>query len=56
METTGTFKYQKTNLKKENYDPAQAKEPLFVWLPGTDSYQPLTPEVWQNIQKGAYRF
>ncbi len=57
METTGTFKYQKNNLKKEGFDPHQShKEPLFVWLPGTDHYQPLTPEIWENIGNGAYRF
>lgn len=56
METTGTFKYQKNNLKKENYDPVLAKEPLYVWLPNTDSYQPLTAEIWQKIQDKAYRF
>lgn len=57
METTGTFKYQKNNLKKEGFDPHQShKEPLFVWLPGTNSYQPLTPEIWENIGNGAYRF
>lgn len=57
METTGTFKYQKNNLKKEAFDINAAHgEPLFVWLPNTNSYQPLTAEIWQNIQKGAYRF
>ena len=57
METTGTFKYQKNNLKKESFDTnATHGEPLFVWLPNTDHYQLLTAEIWQNIQKGAYRF
>lgn len=57
METTGTFKYQKNNLKKEGFDPREAHgEPLFVWLPGTDRYQPLTPEIFDNIAQGAYRF
>ena len=57
METTGTFKYQKNNLKKEGFDPREAHgEPLFVWLPGTDHYQPLTVEIWDNIAKGTYRF
>ena len=57
METTGTFKYQKNNLKKEGFDiNATHGEPLFVWLPNTDHYQLLTAEIWQNIQKGAYRF
>ena len=57
METTGTFKYQKNNLKKEGFDiNATHGEPLFVWLPNTTSYQPLTAEIWENINKGAYRF
>ena len=57
METTGTFKYQKNNLKKDGFDINAAHgEPLFVWLPGTTSYQPLTAEIWENINKGAYRF
>lgn len=56
METTGTFKYQKNNLKKDGFDINAAHgEPLFVWLPGTTSYQPLTAEIWENINKGAYR-
>ncbi|HNN28916.1 MAG TPA: long-chain-acyl-CoA synthetase, partial [Agitococcus sp.] len=57
METTGTFKYQKNNLKKDGFDINAAHgEPLFVWLPGTTSYQPLTAEILENINKGAYRF
>ncbi|MCB1657335.1 MAG: long-chain-acyl-CoA synthetase [Pseudomonadales bacterium] len=57
METTGTFKYQKNNLKKDGFDINAAHgEPLFVWLPNTTSYQPLTAEIWENINKGAYRF
>jgi fatty-acyl-CoA synthase len=30
-ETTGTFKYQKVGLKKEGYDPALVKDPLYFW-------------------------
>ncbi|PTQ89787.1 long-chain-acyl-CoA synthetase [Agitococcus lubricus] len=57
METTGTFKYQKNNLKKDSFDiNATHGEPLFVWLPGTNSYQAITPEIWENIHKGTYRF
>lgn len=57
METTGTFKYQKSNLKKEGFDPAQTGgEPLFVLLPGTTTYVPLTDEVFAAIQAGKYRF
>ncbi len=57
METTGTFKYQKNNLKKEGFDPAQVSgEHLFVCLPGSSGYVALTDEIYQNIQKGQYRF
>jgi hypothetical protein len=49
METTGTFKYQKNNLKKEGFDPAQvAGEPLFVLIPGTSEYAPLTDAVFAD--------
>lgn len=57
METTGTFKYQKVNLKKENFDPKQVNgDPIYVCLPGTHSYVPLTEEIFENIQEGHYRF
>jgi citronellyl-CoA synthetase len=57
VETTGTFKYQKNTLKKEGFDPAQVGgDHLFVLLPGTSDYTPLTDEVFRNIQEGKYRF
>lgn len=56
VETTGTFKLQKTTLKKEAFDPSLTTEPLLVWLPGTDTYTPVTAEIFAGIQSGAYRF
>ncbi|MBP7179110.1 MAG: long-chain-acyl-CoA synthetase, partial [Moraxellaceae bacterium] len=57
VETTGTFKYQKTTLKKEGFDPAQVNgDPLYVVLPGAAEYVPLTAEIYENIQQGKYRF
>jgi citronellyl-CoA synthetase len=57
METTGTFKYQKNNLKKEGFDASKVDgEHLYVLLPGTTTYTPLTDEIYQNILKGQYRF
>jgi citronellyl-CoA synthetase len=57
METTGTFKYQKSNLKKEGFDPKLVEgEELYVMLPGTTKYVPITDEIFANIHKGQYRF
>jgi citronellyl-CoA synthetase len=57
METTGTFKYQKNNLKTEGFDPNKVDgEPLYVLLPGTNEYTALTDEVFANINAGKYRF
>ena len=57
METTGTFKYQKTSLKKEGFDPSQVdSEPLYVLLPGTTEYVPLTDAVFEDIKAGKFRF
>jgi len=57
METTGTFKYQKNNLKTESFDPSKVdSEPLYVLLPGTNEYTAVTDEVFANINAGKYRF
>lgn len=56
METTGTFKYQKTKLKDEAFNPAKTDEPLLVWLPGEAQYCQVTVEIFENIQKSKYRF
>ncbi len=57
METTGTFKYQKSGLKTEAFDPAKTGgEPLYVLLPGTTEYVPLTAAMQADIEAGAYRF
>ena len=57
METTGTFKYQKSHLKDEAYDPAKTKgEPVFALLPGADTYEEVTAEMVDEINSGKYRY
>jgi citronellyl-CoA synthetase len=57
METTGTFKYQKTRLKDEAFDPDRTgDDPIYAWLPGTDTYVQVTEQVLTDIQGGKYRY
>ncbi|NVZ83619.1 long-chain-acyl-CoA synthetase [Pseudomonas yamanorum] len=57
METTGTFKYQKVKLKEEAFDPDKAgDDPIFAWLPGSDSYVPVTGQLLADIQAGKFRY
>jgi len=57
METTGTFKYQKSGLKNEGFDPAKVGgEALYVLLPGTSEYVALTDDIFASINAGQYRF
>ena len=57
METTGTFKYQKVKLKEEAFDPGKAgDDPIYAWLPGSDSYVPVTCQVLADIQAGKFRY
>ncbi len=55
-ETTGTFKYKKTKVKNEGFDISQFKDPVYVWLPGSDTYVPLTPEIYESICNGKYQY
>ncbi|MCY1532792.1 hypothetical protein D9M68_680810 [compost metagenome] len=56
VETTGTFKYKKADLKQKAYDPDAMRDPLFVRLPGTASFEPLDSALYHAIEQGRYRF
>ena len=56
VETTGTFKYKKTELKRQAYDPAQVEGGLWVRLAGSAGFQPLDAALYQGIQNGEQRF
>ncbi|WP_336356820.1 long-chain-acyl-CoA synthetase [Pseudomonas granadensis] len=57
METTGTFKYQKTRLKNEGFDPGQTGgDPIYAWLPGTQTYSRVTEPVLAEILEGKHRY
>lgn len=56
IETTGTFKYKKTDLKQAGYDPSMVDGPLYARLPGSDSFQPLSRETHAAIEQQRYRF
>ena len=57
MQTTGTFKYQKTRLKDEAFDPGKTgDDPIYAWLPGSDTYVQITEQVSADIHAGKYRY
>ncbi|MDI2594738.1 long-chain-acyl-CoA synthetase [Pseudomonas sp. 681] len=57
METTGTFKYQKTRLKDEAFDPGKTgDDPVYAWLPGTQTYVRVCEQVLADIHAGKYRY
>lgn len=56
VETTGTFKYQKTKLKAEAFNIEQVEDRILVLLPGQQAYCDLSSEIYQNIQDYKYRF
>lgn len=56
MQTTGTFKYQKSALKKEGYDISKIQDAVYVLLPRADEYIPVTTEIRDRINNGKYKF
>jgi citronellyl-CoA synthetase len=56
FETTGTLKIKKTVLRDEGFDPHRVADPLYVLLPESSEYQPLTVKVFDEILSGKYRF
>lgn len=56
FETTGTYKIKKNTMRDEGFDPNRVEGPVFVLLPGRDTYEPLTNKLYQDILNGKYRF
>uniref|UniRef100_A0A7N5JZF9 long-chain-fatty-acid--CoA ligase n=1 Tax=Ailuropoda melanoleuca TaxID=9646 RepID=A0A7N5JZF9_AILME len=52
LHKTGTFKLQKTELRKEGFDPAVVKDPLFYLDARKGRYVPLDQEAYTRIQAG----
>ena len=55
-ETTGTLKFRKVDLVKDGIDVNEIDEPIYVRLPGTDTFTLLTPEILKKIEGGEYQF
>ena len=55
-ETTGTLKYRKVDLVEQGFDTSKYEDPVFVRLPGSDAYTPLTAEVKASIDSGEIKF
>ncbi|MEM8594818.1 MAG: long-chain-acyl-CoA synthetase, partial [Pseudomonadota bacterium] len=57
VDTTGTFKYKKADLKKEAYYTDQCQgDAVYVLLPGEKTYTKLDMELAEKIDAGAFRF
>jgi citronellyl-CoA synthetase len=56
LETTETLKIRKSECKKDGFDPARVADPLYVLLPGSSSYAPMTQALYEEIVDGKHRF
>ena len=52
MDTTGTFKMVKGELRKQAYDPDQVEDALYVMKPGSATYEPLDSAFAARIRSG----
>jgi citronellyl-CoA synthetase len=56
IEKTGTFKYRKVDIQKAGYSLERPHEQVFAWLPKTEGYVQLTPELVSDIDSGQFNF
>uniref|UniRef100_A0AAR2KL18 long-chain-fatty-acid--CoA ligase n=1 Tax=Pygocentrus nattereri TaxID=42514 RepID=A0AAR2KL18_PYGNA len=52
VDTTGTFKIQKTRLQKEGFDPRLSNDRFYFLNGRARRYEPLTEELYNSIQEG----
>ena len=56
MDTTGTFKHKKSDLKDESYNIEKFDDNVYAYLPGAKEYAKIDVEVRDKINSGSYRF
>jgi len=54
--TTATDKIQKIQLKQEGYNITEVEDPIYILLPGSSKYIPLTKEIYDGVITGKYRY
>ena len=54
-ELTGTFKYAKTDLVRDGFDPRRCADPLYFNHPDRRAYVPLDAPLYDSILAGAVR-
>jgi citronellyl-CoA synthetase len=52
VDTTGTFKMVKGELRKQGYDLDQVDDPVYVLKPGATRYEPLDDAFLAKIKAG----
>ena len=55
IDLTGTFKYSKTELIRQAYDPAACNDALYFDNHESDAFVPLDRELYRRIHDGAIR-
>ncbi|MEZ5971813.1 MAG: long-chain-acyl-CoA synthetase [Hyphomonadaceae bacterium] len=55
IETTGTFKYRKVDLVRDGFDPAKIEHAVYFDEPEADAYKQITPELYAQINDGAFK-
>jgi fatty-acyl-CoA synthase len=56
IDVTGTFKYSKTELIRQGYNPETTQDALYFDDPDLGAYVRLDHEVYGRIQRGGFRF
>jgi acyl-CoA synthetase (AMP-forming)/AMP-acid ligase II len=54
--TTATDKIQKVKLKQDGYNVNEIEDPIYILLPKSSKYEPLTKEIYEGILAGKYRY
>jgi fatty-acyl-CoA synthase len=55
VDLTGTFKYSKTDLVRQGYDPVATQDTLYFDHPESEAFVQLDKELYERIQCGGIR-
>jgi hypothetical protein len=56
LDVTGTFKFKKSDLKKEGFNPDLTSDALFALLPNEEDFKKIDKLIFDNIMNAQYSY
>ncbi len=56
IETTSTYKFKKSTLKEDGFEPKNSEDQIYILIPGNAKFELITTKIKEKLHENEYRF